>query len=50
LTDEEQKLYRTRVGMLLYLVKYLRPYIANAVRKLSKGMKEVTSDAMKELK
>jgi hypothetical protein len=50
LTDEEQKLYRTGVGMLLYLVKYLRPDIANAVSELTKRMKEVTSDAMKELK
>jgi hypothetical protein len=50
LTDEEQKLYRTGVRMLLYLVKYSRPDIANAVRELSKGMKEATPDAMKELK
>ena len=50
LTDEEQKLYRTGVGMLLYLVKYSRPDISNAVRELSKGMKEATPDAMKELK
>ena len=49
LTDEEQKLYRTGVGMLLYLVKYSRPDISNAVRELSKGMKEATPDAMKEL-
>ncbi len=28
--------------MLLYLVKYSRPDIANAVRELSKGMKEVS--------
>jgi hypothetical protein len=33
--------------MLLYLVKYSRPDIANAVRELSKGMKEVTLGAMK---
>ena len=45
----EQKLYRTGVGMLLYLVKYSRPDISNAVRELSKGMKEATPDAMKEL-
>jgi hypothetical protein len=50
LTDKEQKLYRTGVGMLLYLVKYSRPDIANAIRELSKGMKEATLDAMKELK
>jgi hypothetical protein len=30
--------------MLLYLVKYSRPDIANAVRELSKGMKEATED------
>jgi hypothetical protein len=50
LTDEEQKLYQTGVGMLLYLVKYSRPDISNAVREVSKGMKEATPDAMKELK
>jgi hypothetical protein len=30
--------------MLLYLVKYSRPDIANAIRELSKGMKEATED------
>jgi hypothetical protein len=38
------------VGMLLYLVKYSRPDIANAIRELSKGMKKATPDAIKELK
>jgi hypothetical protein len=33
-----------------YLLKYLRPDILKAVRELSKGMKEATLDAMKELK
>jgi hypothetical protein len=33
---EDQKLFRTGVGMLLYLVKHSRPDIANAVRELSK--------------
>jgi hypothetical protein len=50
LTDEEQKLYQMGVAMLLYLVKYLRPDIANTIRELLKGMKEVTLDVMKELK
>jgi hypothetical protein len=36
--------------MLLYLVKHSRPDIANAVRELSKGMKEATPDVMKEFK
>ena len=36
--------------MLLYLVKYTRPDIANAVRELSKGMLAATPGAMKELK
>ncbi len=32
------------------MVKYSRPDISYAVRELSKGMKEVTPDAMKESK
>jgi hypothetical protein len=47
---KEQQMYRSGVGMLLYLVKYSRPDIANAVRELSKGMKEATPSALKELK
>ena len=35
--DEYHKLYRSDADMLLYLVKYSRPDIANAVRELSKG-------------
>ena len=34
----EQKLYRSGVGMLLYLVKHSRPDIANTVIELSKSM------------
>lgn len=33
---EEQTIYRSGVGMLLYLVKHSRPEISNAVRELSK--------------
>ena len=36
--------------MLLYLVKHLRPDIANATRELSKVMDKPTPTAMKELK
>jgi len=49
LDEKEMKMYRSGVGMLLYLVKYSRPDISNSVRELSKGMKEATPDAMKEL-
>ena len=33
-----QKRYRSGVGMLLYLIKYSRLDISNAVRELSKAM------------
>ena len=36
ITQEEQTRYRSGVGMLLFLVKYSRPDITNAVRELSK--------------
>ena len=50
ISPKDQTLYRTGVGMLLYLVKYSRPDISNAVQELSKGMKEPTPNAFKELK
>ena len=36
ISKEGKKLYRSGVGMLLYLVKHSRPDIANPVRELSK--------------
>ena len=36
ITKENQSIFRSGVGMLLYLVKHSRPDIANAVRELSK--------------
>ena len=48
--NEDHSLYRSRVGMLLYLVKHSRPNIANATRELSKLMDKPTPAAMKELK
>jgi Reverse transcriptase (RNA-dependent DNA polymerase) len=36
ITESEQTIYRSGVGMLLYLVKHSRPDIANSVRELSK--------------
>lgn len=50
LSMEDQTIYRSGVGMLLYLVKHSRPDIANAVRELSKVMDGATPAAFKELK
>ena len=47
---EDQTLYRSGVGMLLYLVKHSRPDIANVVRELSKVTDGATMAAMKEMK
>ena len=50
ISEEDQTLYRSGVGMLLYLVKHSRPDIANSVRELSKSMSGATEAAFKELK
>jgi hypothetical protein len=47
--EEEQELYRSGVGMLLYLVKHSKPDNANAVWKLSKCMTGANAVAFKEL-
>jgi len=44
-----QSEYMSGVGMLLYLVKYSRPDIANAVRELTKCMDVATPAAYKEI-
>ena len=49
LSGSEQKLYRSLVGKLLYLIKHLRPDIANTVRELSKHMDMSTKEHLKEL-
>lgn len=49
LSKEKQSLYRSGVGMLLYLVKYSRPDIANAVRELSKVLDGSTEASFKEM-
>ncbi len=49
ISHEDQKLYRSGVGMLLYLVKHSRPDIANPVRELSKVLDGTTPAAMKEM-
>jgi hypothetical protein len=35
ISPEDQTLYRSRVGMLLYLVKHSRPDVSSATRELS---------------
>ena len=47
---EDHEQYRTSVGMLLYLVKNMRPDIANAVRQLTRLNDGPTGNATKEMK
>jgi hypothetical protein len=47
--EHQQEMYRSGVGMLLYLVKHSRPDIANAVRELSKCMTGASAAAYEEL-
>ena len=49
LSSNQQKLYRSGVGILLYLVKHTRPDLANPVRELSKAMDRATEGHWKEL-
>jgi len=46
--EEEQKLYRSGVGMLLYLVKHSRQDLSNGTRELSQNMDKATEGHMKE--
>jgi Reverse transcriptase (RNA-dependent DNA polymerase) len=46
---EMQRLYRSGVGMLLYLIKFSRPEISNAVREIAKVMDGPTQAHMKSL-
>ena len=49
ISDNDQKLYRSGVGMLLFLVKHTRPDLSNSTCKLSKVMDKATEGHMKEL-
>jgi hypothetical protein len=44
-----QARYRSGVGMLLFLIKYLRPDLANIVRELLKCMDAASHAAYKEM-
>ena len=49
LSLEKAKMYRSGVGVLLYLVKYPRPDIVNSVRKLSNCLDGSTDAYNKEM-
>ena len=49
LDKQEQELYRSGVGMLLYITKYTRPDIANSTREHSKMMDGATREHLKSL-
>jgi hypothetical protein len=49
ISSDQQKLYRSGVGMLLYLVKHSRPDISNATRELSKVGDGATQAHWKQL-
>ena len=44
LNKENQKLYQSGVGILLYLSKYTRPDISNGIRELSKNMDRASTN------
>jgi hypothetical protein len=44
-----QSKYRSGVGMLLYLIKYSRPDLADVVRELSKCMDDESLAAYREM-
>jgi len=49
LKNEEQMLYRSAVGSLLYLVKHSRPDLSNSVREFSKVMDRAEQSHWREL-
>jgi len=49
ISSEQQALYRSGVGMLLYLLKHSRPCLANPVRELAKALDGANMAAYKEL-
>ena len=49
-SKEENEQYRTGVGVLLELVKHMRPDIANLVRELARLNDGTRGNAMKEMK
>jgi hypothetical protein len=50
INEGRQKLFRSTIGTLLYLLKLSRPYLANPVRELAKVMDGTNQAQEKELK
>jgi len=50
ISKEDQKIYQSTAGMLLYLLKYSCPCLANPLRKLSKALDGASQGTFKELK
>ena len=49
ISDQDPKLYRSGVGMLLFLVKHTQPDLSNSTRELSKVTDRATEGHIKEL-
>jgi len=49
LSPEQQTLYQSGVGSLLYLLKHSRPELSNPIRELSKAMGGANKEAMEEM-
>ena len=47
--EDQQKIFRSGIGMLLYLVKHTKPDLDNPVRELSKVMDGATMEHYREL-
>jgi len=50
ISKEDQKIYWSAVGMLLYLLKYLHPCLVNPLCELSKALDGASQGTFKELK
>jgi len=50
ISKEDQKIYQSVVGTLLYLLKYLHPCLANPLHELSKALDGASQGTFKELK
>jgi len=50
ISKEDQKIYWSAVGTLLYLLKYSHPCLANPLRELSKALDGASQGTFKELK